>query len=110
LKIGSRTLLIYYLEERLAFNDRDVASMFMLMGLLGILIQGVLLKYINEFIGEKKVVVLSFVLGIVTNLIYGLAKHKSTIFIGIVVGTFSGMSFPTISAIKSNNVVRLDVS
>jgi fucose permease len=103
-------LLIYYLEERLAFGDSDVARMFMLMGLSGILIQGVLLKYITELIGEKRVVVVSFVLGIVTNLIYGLAKNKSTIFIGIFVGTFSGMSFPTISAIKSNNVVRSVVS
>jgi fucose permease len=90
----------------MAFNDKNVASMFLLMGLLGILIQGVLLKYINDLLGEKKVVVLSFVLGIVTNLIYGLANHKSTIFIGIAVGAFGGMSFPTISAIKSNNVVR----
>lgn len=76
------------------------------MGLLGIVIQGVLLKYINDFLGEKRIVVLSFVLGIITNLIYGLAKHKTTIFIGVIVGAFGGMSFPTISAIKANNVVR----
>jgi len=37
---NSRTLLIYYLEERLSFNDRDIASMFLLMGLLGIFVQG----------------------------------------------------------------------
>lgn len=59
---GSRTLLIYYVEERLAFNDKDVANLFVVMGMLGMLIQGVLLKYINDGLGEKNVVVVSFVL------------------------------------------------
>ena len=78
----------------------------MIAGLLGILVQGVLLKCFNDCLGERRVVILSFLLGFVTNLLYGLGRTKATIFVGVATGAFSGMAFPTISAIKSNNVVR----
>jgi MFS family permease len=32
---GDRTLIIYYIEERLGFNDQDIATMFLIMGILG---------------------------------------------------------------------------
>jgi len=55
------TLLIYYVEDRLAFNDHDVAIMFMLSGILGILVQGVLIKPFNECFGERLVIMIAFV-------------------------------------------------
>lgn len=101
---ADRTLLIYYVEERLAFNDHDVAIMFMLIGILGILVQGVLIKPFNECFGERWVIVIAFLLGAVDNFMYGAAKNKSTIYVATVISSFGGMSFPTISAIKANNV------
>lgn len=97
-------MLIYYLEERIGFNDRDIAHMFMLMGLLGIFVQGFVLKFFNECMGERRVVIFAFALGMIHNLVYGLANSKSMIFVGVAISAFVGMSFPTISAIKSNNV------
>jgi Na+/melibiose symporter-like transporter len=102
----SRTLLIYYIEERLGFDDRDVAAMFLLMGVLGILVQSVLLKPGNDCLGERKVVMAAFILGMIHNVCYGLAKTKWVIFVGVAISAFVGAAFPTISAIKSNNVVR----
>jgi MFS transporter, DHA1 family, tetracycline resistance protein len=102
----SRTLLVYYVEERLNFNDKDIATMFLILGLLGVFVQGFLLKVLNDWCGERKVVLLAFLLGVVHNLIYAIAESKAVMFAGIAVGAFVGMSFPTISAIKSNNVVR----
>jgi hypothetical protein len=32
---GDRTLIIYYIEERLGFTDQDIATMFLIMGVLG---------------------------------------------------------------------------
>lgn len=58
---ADRTLLLYYVEERLAFNDHDVATMFMLSGILGILVQGVLIKPFNGCFGERYVIVIAFV-------------------------------------------------
>jgi MFS transporter, DHA1 family, tetracycline resistance protein len=102
----SRTLLVYYIEERLSFNDKDIATMFLIVGLLGVFVQGFALKIFNDWLGERKIVMLAFLLGAVNNIIYALSTNKSMIFVGVSVGAFVGMSFPTISAIKSNNVVR----
>ena len=101
---GDRTLLIYYVEDRLSFNDMDVATMFLILGLLGIFVQGVALKVFNDALGERKLVMLCFSLGVVHNTLYGLAENKQMIFIAVAIGSFVSMSFPTISAIKSNNV------
>jgi MFS transporter, DHA1 family, tetracycline resistance protein len=102
---GDRSLILYYVQERLGFNDKDIALMFLTMGLLGILVQGVLLKIINDILGERGVVALCFVLGSVYNFLYGIAHNKATIFVAVAISAFVGMAFPTISAIKSNNVV-----
>lgn len=101
---ADQTLLIYYVEERLDFNDHDVAIMFMLSGILGILVQGVLIKPFNECFGERMVIMIAFILGAVDNFMYGVASSKATIFIATCFASFVGMSFPTISAIKANNV------
>jgi len=101
---ADQTLLIYYVEERLQFNDHDVALMFMIMGLLGILVQAVLLKPLNDWIGERWVIVLAFSLGSLDNVLYGLARKKGLVFFAVSLSAFAGLSFPTISAIKSNNV------
>ena len=101
---GDRTLLIYYIEERLGFDDKDVALMFFIMGILGIFVQGAVLKVLNDLIGERYIVTMCFCLGSLHNLIYGLATTKAAIFVAVAISSFGAMSFPTISAIKANNV------
>jgi MFS transporter, DHA1 family, tetracycline resistance protein len=105
---GDQTLLLYYLEERLAFNDKDIATMFMMIGILGILCQSLLLKPFIECVGERMVVTFCFAIGAMDNFMYGVAKHKALIFVAASLGSLTAMSFPTISAIKANNVVRID--
>jgi MFS transporter, DHA1 family, tetracycline resistance protein len=58
---ADRTLLLYYVEERLSFNNHDVAVMFMLSGILGILVQGILIKPLIGCFGERYIVVIAFV-------------------------------------------------
>lgn len=101
---GDRTLIIYYIEERLGFNDKDVALMFFIMGILGVFLQGFVLKILNDCIGERWLVTMCFLLGSFHNLLYGLAKTKTTIFVAVAISAFGAMAFPTISAIKANNV------
>lgn len=83
--------------------------MFLIMGILGIFVQGVVLKILNDAIGERWVVTVCFILGSIHNLLYGLAQNKATIFIAVAISSFGAMAFPTISAIKANNVVHTKV-
>jgi len=103
---GDQLLLVYYLEEQLGFTDTDVSAMFLIIGIMGMMAQGIFLKPLNECIGEKMVVALCFFIGAVDNTMYGIATNKGTIFAAVALSAFTGMAFPTISAIKSNNVVR----
>ncbi len=83
--------------------------MFLLFGFSGIFIQGFVLKLFNDRCGERYVVIIAFLFGVLHNIIYAMASNKAMIYVGIAVGSFVGMSFPTISAIKSNNVVSTRV-
>ncbi len=101
---GDQVLLIYYLEDQLSFDAKDVSIMFLIIGMTGIFVQVVVMKPLNDLVGEKMVVAIAFFTGFVVNLLYGLARSKSTIFTALLIAGFSQMSFPTISAIKANNV------
>ena len=105
---ADHTLFLYYVEENFGFNDKDVATLFLIIGVMGILVQTLLLKPLNSVIGERRVIIVAFLVGAYHNYLYGVAKTKSTIFISATIASLTGMSFPTISAIKSNNVNELE--
>jgi DHA1 family tetracycline resistance protein-like MFS transporter len=102
---GDQTLLVYYVEERIGFTDKDVSIMYLIMGITGLFAQAVLLKPLNDLVGEKMVVAICFFVGAVDNVMYGIAEDKHTIFAAVGLSALTGMAFPTISAIKANNVV-----
>ena len=106
---ADQTLFVYYVEERLEFNDRDIAVLFGIIGLQGIIVQGLVLKPFTDWIGERYVVVVSFICGAVTNTLYAFARSKDIIYIAVCVSSFGTMSFPTISAMKSNNVKEHEI-
>ena len=101
---GDQVLLLYYLEDQLSFNQKDIAVMFLTIGITGIIVQVFIMKPLNDRVGEKMVIAISFMCGSIVNFLYGIASHKSTIFCALILSGFNGMSFPTISAIKANNV------
>mmetsp|Transcript_14496 Transcript_14496/g.33747 ORF Transcript_14496/g.33747 Transcript_14496/m.33747 type:complete len:601 (+) Transcript_14496:224-2026(+) len=101
---GDQVLLIYYLEDQLGFDAEDVSVMFLIIGACGIFVQVAVMNPLNTAVGEKMVLVISFAAGVVTNLLYGTALKKSTVFAAIVVSSLSTMAFATVSAVKANNV------
>ncbi|KAL7569056.1 hypothetical protein ACA910_016899 [Epithemia clementina (nom. ined.)] len=101
---GDRSLFLYYIEERIGFRDKDIAVFFLVVGVAGIFVQGVFLKIINDALGEKRVIIFSFLVGAAHDLVYSLAKTKGAIYVSAVMASLLMMAFPTISAVKSNNV------
>jgi Na+/melibiose symporter-like transporter len=102
---GDHTLFLYYVEENFGFNDKDIAMLFLLIGVMGIVVQAAVLKPLNSLIGERRVIMVAFSVGALHNFLYGIAQSKRMMFISASIASLTGMSFPTISAIKSNNVV-----
>lgn len=105
---ADQTLLIYYVEDRLGFNDHDIAFLFLILGMLGIFVQSVLLKPFTDAFGERLVIAISFLAGAIKNAIYAVALSKNYIFLAATIGTMGSMSFPTISAMKANNVTSTE--
>lgn len=105
---ADQSLLLYYADDRLSFNDNDVALLFMLVGISGVIVQIGVIKPLNDLVGEQYVLVIGFVAGVLSNVFYGLAKTKIGIFVGNILGSLLYMTFPTISAIKANNVDELE--
>merc|ERR1712232_195619 len=50
---GDQVLLTYYVEERLGFSAQDVSLMFVIIGIMGLMAQGIFLKPLNDMVGEK---------------------------------------------------------
>lgn len=77
---------------------------FLTVGFLGIFVQGVLLKVLNDAMGEKRLLIFSFLVGAVHDLIYSMATTKTAVYVGAAMASLMMMAFPTVSAVKSNNV------
>ena len=98
------TLLIYYLEEHLNVQDSDIASLFLLLGIAGVVIQGGFLEPLKRLLGEKGLCIFAFVCGSIHNMLYGLARHKLLIFVAFVVCQFTHLGAPVLSSIASKHV------
>eukprot|EP00573_Skeletonema_grethae_P008269 CAMPEP_0201712838 /NCGR_PEP_ID=MMETSP0578-20130828/59846_1 /ASSEMBLY_ACC=CAM_ASM_000663 /TAXON_ID=267565 /ORGANISM="Skeletonema grethea, Strain CCMP 1804" /LENGTH=340 /DNA_ID=CAMNT_0048201901 /DNA_START=42 /DNA_END=1060 /DNA_ORIENTATION=+ len=105
---ADHTLFLYYVEENFGFKDSDIAILFLIIGFMGIFVQTVMLKPFNNLLGERRVVIVAFLVGSLCNYLYGVADSKRTIFLSVTLASLTGMSFPTISAIKSNNVDEME--
>lgn len=105
---ADHALFLYYVEENFGFNDSDIATLFMIIGIMGIFVQMVILKPFNSLVGERRVVIASFLVGALCNYIYGAAESKRAIFVSATLASLTGLAFPTISAIKSNNVDEME--
>jgi DHA1 family tetracycline resistance protein-like MFS transporter len=101
---GDQTLLLYYVDSVLSFTSMDIAVMFLLVGMSAVFAQAILLRPLNDCIGERLIVVVCFIAATMSNTMYGLARNRKELYIGVCFGALSGMAFPTISAIKANNV------
>jgi DHA1 family tetracycline resistance protein-like MFS transporter len=99
------TLVVYYIIEQLNVRDADLAQMFLLMGAVGIVLQGGLLPaLIRWFGGELRLLVATFACGVVHNTLYGLAAGKRTVLLALLLAQFTKLNFPVLSSIASQTV------
>ena len=97
------TLVIYYIEDQLNVRQDDFATMFLALGLVGILLQGGLLHPLVRLLGEKPLLVLTFVCGTIHNLLYGLAKSKTCIYLALILSQCTKLNLPILSSLASKD-------
>jgi len=101
---GDKVLIIYYVGSKLLFSMQDTASMLLLFAFGSVFAQGVILKPLNDCIGERLILVVFFVAAVFSNASNGLARTTGELYSGIFFASFTEMAFPAFSAIKANNV------
>ncbi|KAL7572496.1 hypothetical protein ACA910_000322 [Epithemia clementina (nom. ined.)] len=97
------TLVIYYIQQHFDVDDGDIASMFLSLGIVGLLLQGSL-QPLAKALGEANLLIITFVCGSLHNLLYGLAKSKQTIFVAIVLSQVTKLNLPVLSSLGSKQV------
>jgi len=97
------TLCLYYIEDQLNVRDSDLASMFLVMGFVGVAIQAFLLKFLITLLGEKGLLITSFISGTIHNLFYGIAKTKFLIYVALSLSQLTKTNFPILSSLASVN-------
>jgi MFS family permease len=94
-------LVLFYVEAHLNVRDKDISRMFFVMGCFGIVMQGFLLQPFMKCLGEKGLLVASFLSGTLHNFLYGVAKDKRGIFVALCLSQFTKLNFPVLSSIAS---------
>lgn len=94
-------LLLFYIEDQLDVRDKDIAQMFFVMGILGIMFQAILLQPLTQCLGEKGLLVTSFLSGTLHNLLYGLARDKRCIYVALAFSQLTKINYPILSSLAS---------
>ena len=98
------SLVIFYIEEHLNVNEDDLAHMFFIMGILGVILQGIGLQPLVFVLGERGLLVLSFLSGTIHNFLYGVANNKSTITAALSLSQLTKLNYPILSSVASQQV------
>jgi hypothetical protein len=96
-------LLLFYIEDELDVRDKDIAQMFFVMGILGIMFQAFLLQPMTQCLGEKGLLVTSFLSGTLHNLLYGLARDKRCIYVALAFSQLTKTNYPILSSLASKD-------
>lgn len=100
---GLQDILIQYLQIKMGFTSKDVSQMFMLLGLGALIVQGVLLQLFLKLLGEARLLGLGLIMSTCQQAMLLFATQKWHALTAIFLGSFTSVSFPTISSIKANN-------
>ncbi len=98
------SLVLFYIEEHLNVREGDIAVMFLIMGVLGVLLQGFILQPLVYVMGEHGLLVLTFLSGTVHNFLYGVASTKTEITMALGLSQLTKLSYPLLSSLASQQV------
>lgn len=96
-------LVIFYIEEYLNVREQDIAFQFLVMGVVGVIIQALLLQPMLQLFGEKGLLVISFMSGTLHNFLYGVAKNKQTLYVALCLSQLTKTNTPILASLASKD-------
>lgn len=98
------SLVLFYIEEQLNVREDDIAYMFFFMGVLGVVLQGIGLQPLVYCLGERGLLIVSFLSGTLHNFLYGVARNKATITAALSLSQLTKLNYPILSSLASQQV------
>jgi MFS family permease len=98
------SLVLFYIEEHLNVRDSDIAKMFFFMGIFGVILQALGIQPLVSSLGEKRLLIVSFLSGTLHNFLYGIARDKTTITVALSFSQFTKLNYPVLSSLASKAV------
>ncbi|KAG7340070.1 major facilitator superfamily transporter [Nitzschia inconspicua] len=99
------SLVLFYIEGHLNVKDADIATMFFYMGIFGVVLQALGIQPLVSCLGEKGLLILSFLSGTLHNFLYGAARDKSAITVALSFSQFTKLNYPILSSLASKAVL-----
>jgi DHA1 family tetracycline resistance protein-like MFS transporter len=96
-------LLVQYLQLVAGFTTKDQGTLFVVIGLCNLLVQGVLLPPLARRLGEVALLRWGLVLSAAEHVMLSMVRSRGQALAAVALGSFAGVAWPAISAIKSNN-------
>jgi MFS family permease len=99
---GMEFSLTFLATDRLNYDEHDIPSMFVFIGVVLILMQGTYVRLMSGAIGPKRMSTHGLMLGVPGLVIVGSAHHTATLFLGLfVMAVASSQVRPCMSALVS---------
>ena len=105
---ADHTLVLYYIEDRLNVGDTDIARMFLLLGVVGLLLNCAAIQPLQRLWGAQGLLLAALVCGSLHNTLYGLARSKTTIYAALVAAQFTKLNAPVLAALASQGAAPLE--
>jgi len=103
-KAGEQTVQVFYFEGQLGFTQQDISIFLVIHSGAIVIAQSIVLHALIQRIGERYVVIVTMIAGVIFSFLYGIAKSPALIYFAAVISAASGMSFSTFSSMMSFNV------
>ena len=98
------SLVLFYIEEHLNVREADIAIMFVVMGGIGAILQGLGLHPLVSLLGEQRLLAVTFCSGTVHNFLYGIASTKTEITAALSLSQLTKLNYPLLSSLASQQV------
>ena len=93
-----------YTEEKFGWQPREIGYSLGLVGIMAVIVQGGLVRWIVPKIRERKAAVLGTCISICSLLGYGFVNSAELVYVIIVFGALAGIANPAIQGIISRTV------
>lgn len=101
---AERVLVPYFVRGQLNFTDADVAVLVLIHAVTALLSNTLLLKSLVSRYGEKTVAIISMIIGVVINTLYGVSRGKEIIYLGTALAGITVVAPMVIPSMMSFNV------